>query len=252
MLSQGLDVASRQRIPRMETVLASIAANEQLTRVDNLSLTFSGQRTSTRLEGTPIVGNDSNNSNPAVGGNNAAGTGTLDAWIATGSASWDHRFSRLWSFTSSASVSYTQSKAIDGRKKLWVVPGGATALKYSDFLQGGRFSVVWSEYFAPTVDRFSGTVVSRLSTNVSAGWTRRALTFGATSSWMTSVGGQDTKMTLLSAISASEFIAYQMARHWRGEVGIRENWQSYQGVAGTPMIWNAYLAITYDTGSIAL
>jgi hypothetical protein len=243
-LSQGLDSYSRSIMPRAETVFGSFSATTTVTRRDTLSITSNGQRTVTRLETEPVsfVQSGSDSRIPDVRKSGLGNVGVI----------WSHRFSRRLFGNVGSGVSVGYYEDIGGRMLLRLQPTAYGGLVYFRNWADQSITLGAQENLAPVVDRFTGTVVTRTTSTANFTWTKRKVSLLAVGSWSSSIGGTDEVQSLRGTYSAAELARYHADRHWSFEIGVRQTWSSYVNVDSQPIIWGAFFAIVFDTGSFPL
>ena len=176
---------------------------------------------------------------------------TAEAFFATLSITWTHRFDKWIATSVSTGEAYAESTALDGTHYTALLPMASAnfTLSKTKPVAGGRVSATVGASIAPLIDRLSGSVVEMLTTSAGASWNRRRLALQVAAFGATAIGHQN-QAGVASFHGASESGTYKLdRRHWFMAAGTQQAWQRFSNGQQLPLLWAAFIAITYTTST---
>ncbi len=219
----GLDSYSESIIPRQSTYLGNTALSRLLGPRDQVVGTVLANYTLTEP--------------------------TAVAFLSTITIAWNHRIDEWSTMSLLAGDAYTDSTGLDGTHYSGFLPvaGVTLTLTKARPLAGGRLSATFASKVAPMIDRLSGSVVQVLTTSAGASWTRRRLTLQMMGIGATAIGNQ-SQAVVTSNYGVTESATYRLdRRHWTVMAGSRQAYQRFSNATEPPLLWGAFISISYMT-----
>jgi hypothetical protein len=228
-ISGGLDARSRAAIPVQKGPGAGAGVRYIATLVDTVGLTVTGDAIRTEAPATALL--------PAT---------TTEIRQIGAVVNWAHRWTGQLSGQLFGGAFYERTEQLDPPTEATndVRPEIGASLNYLTGFQGGHLAVGISSTIAPVIDRFSGLVDERASWATVISWTRGRLTLLGTVAGVESLYAAETAPSFLSYAGSAGAI-YRLTREWSVDGGVRASWQRSLGVGTLPILWGAFVGITY-------
>jgi hypothetical protein len=150
-----------------------------------------------------------------------------DAFVATLSEDYLHRFTRHTSTTVGAGIALSRAKPRDGLPLYGVYPTGRAGVTHDGRAAGGTYSLTLAATTAPVLDLTTASVDPRLGGSLTASWTRRR--FSLTAAGGTALSLTPERSTALDTISSSLTASYDLGAGFLVDAGVRGVWQRYGG-----------------------
>ena len=224
-ISGGVDSQSEAVIPRARTYTSSLTLSRLMSQRDQALSLASVNYTLTEP--------------------------SAEAFVATLSVGWTHRFTPRTNVTVTGGEAYTASTAIDGTHYAGFLPVAGvvfTTTKARPFA-GGRLTAMGATNVSPFVDRVTGSAVPMLTTTIGATWNRRRLTLQIAGQGATAIGHQ-SQSVVTSNYGLSESATYKLDRqHWTVTAGSRQALQRFADSQRLPIFWTTFISLTYTTST---